>query len=119
MDVLKHLQTELAKFASERDWNQFHTPKNLAMALSGEAGELLERFQWLTPEQSERVALSSEALEGIEEEMADVLLYLIRLADRLNINLATAAQTMLKRNAEKYPIDQAKGNAVKYSRRSK
>jgi len=118
MDALKSLQAELATFATERDWDQFHTPKNLAMALSGEAGELLERFQWLTPEQSERNELSSEALQAIEEEMADVLLYLVRLADRLNVNLATVAQAKLQRNAEKYPVNEAKGNAVKYSRRN-
>lgn len=118
MDALKSLRTELAAFATERDWDQFHTPKNLAMALSGEAGELLERFQWLTPEQSERKALSPEALKAIEEEMADVLLYLVRLADRLNVDLETVGQAKLKRNAEKYPVSEAKGNSVKYSRRS-
>lgn len=105
-------------FAAERDWDQFHTPKNLAMALTGEAGELLERFQWLTPEQSERDQFTSETLQAIEEEMADVLLYLVRLADRLNVDLATAAKTKLQRNAEKYPVSEAKGNAVKYSRRN-
>jgi NTP pyrophosphatase (non-canonical NTP hydrolase) len=118
MDALKSLQTALATFAAERDWDQFHTPKNLAMALSGEAGELLERFQWLTPEQSERTSLSAEALQAIEEEMADVLLYLLRLADRLNVDIESAAQAKLQRNAEKYPVSEAKGNAVKYSRRS-
>ncbi|QTT81993.1 nucleotide pyrophosphohydrolase [Pseudomonas chlororaphis] len=117
MDVLKSLQTELATFAAERDWDQFHTPKNLVMALSGEAGELLERFQWLTPEQSERNALPSEALQAIEEEMADVLLYLVRLADRLNVDLGAIAQAKLQLNAKKYPVAEAKGNAVKYSRR--
>lgn len=119
MDVLKLLQTELATFASEREWDQFHTPKNLAMALSGEVGELVERFQWLTPEQSERSVLSTEAVQAIEEEMADVLLYLVRLADRLNVDLAAAAKAKLRLNAEKYPVDKAKGNAVKYSRRPK
>jgi len=117
MDVFKSLQAELATFATERDWEQFHTPKNLAMALSGEAGELLELFQWLTPEQSERNAISCEALQAIEHEIADVLLYLLRLADRLNIDLSTAAKAKLQLNAKKYPVAQAKGNAVKYSRR--
>lgn len=119
MDVLKLLQTELATFSSEREWDQFHTPKNLVMALSGEVGELVERFQWLTPEQSERDSLSSEALQAIEEEMADVLLYLIRMADRLNVDLGAVAQSKLRLNAEKYPVDDARGNAVKYSRRTK
>lgn len=117
MDALKSLQAELATFAAERDWDQFHTPKNLAMALSGEAGELLERFQWLTPEQSERDALSSPDLQAIAEEMADVLLYLLRLADRLNIDLPSTAHAKLQSNAEKYPVNESKGNAVKYSRR--
>jgi len=117
MDVLKSLQAELAAFAAERDWEQFHSPKNLAMALSVEAGELLERFQWLTPEQSERAGLSCSALIGVEEEMADVLLYLLRLADRLDVDLAAVATEKLQKNAEKYPVDKAKGNAVKYSRR--
>lgn len=117
MDALKALQIELAAFAADRDWDKFHTPKNLAMALSGEAGELLERFQWLTPEQSELGMLSSDTLQGIEEEMADVLLYLLRLADRLNVNLEAAASAKLQRNAVKYPVEKAKGNAVKYSRR--
>jgi len=119
MDVLKTLQTQLATFASERDWDQFHTPKNLAMALSGEVGELVERFQWLTSEQSERDALSDEDIRAIEEEMADVLLYLLRLADRLRVDMAAASRNKLRLNAEKYPIAEAKGNAVKYSRRDK
>lgn len=117
MDILKSLQAELAAFAAERNWEQFHSPKNLAMALSVEAGELLERFQWLTLEQSERGALSIDELSGVEEEMADVFLYLLRLADRLDVNLVAAANAKLKKNAEKYPVDKAKGNAVKYSRR--
>ncbi|MEG0052251.1 MAG: nucleotide pyrophosphohydrolase [Comamonas sp.] len=117
MDVLKSLQAELSAFAADRDWEQFHSPKNLAMALSVEAGELLERFQWLSPEQSERAALSSSALHGVEEEMADVLLYLLRLADRLDVDLAAVAAAKLQKNAEKYPVEKAKGNAVKYSRR--
>lgn len=117
MDLLKRLQADLASFAAERDWDQFHTPKNLAMALSGEAGELLELFQWLTPEQSERGALSDETVKAIEDEMADVLLYLLRLADKLQVDVIAAAQAKIKRNAEKYPIDKSKGNAIKYSRR--
>lgn len=87
------------------------------MALSVEAGELLERFQWLTAEQSERAALSISTLSGIEDEMADVFLYLLRLADRLEVDLDSIAKAKLQKNAEKYPVDKAKGNAVKYSRR--
>lgn len=119
MDLLKKLQADLASFAAERDWDQFHTPKNLAMALSGEAGELLELFQWLTPEQSERNALSNESVKAIEDEMADVLLYLLSLADKLQVDVTVAAQAKLKLNAEKYPVEKSKGNAIKYSRREK
>ncbi len=119
MDVLKQLQSDLAAFAIERDWDQFHTPKNLVMALSGEVGELTELFQWLTAEQSERAVLTDEAVKAVEEEMADVLLYLLRLGDRLQIDVAAAAQAKIKLNAEKYPVDKSKGNAVKYSRREK
>lgn len=117
MDVVKELQAELCRFAKERDWDQFHTPKNLAMALSGEAGELLELFQWLTPEQSQRDALSEKMLLEIEGEMADVLLYLLRLADKLGIDVIQAARSKIELNAQKYPVDKAKGNVVKYSRR--
>lgn len=119
MDVLKQLQSELAAFAIERDWDQFHSPKNLVMALSGEVGELTELFQWLTAEQSERAVLTDETAKAVEEEMADVLLYLLRLGDRLHIDVAAAAQAKIKLNAEKYPVDKSKGNAVKYSRREK
>ncbi|GFM51816.1 nucleotide pyrophosphohydrolase [Pseudomonas capsici] len=117
MDVLTTLQKELADFAKERDWDQFHTPKNLAMALSGEAGELLENFQWLTAEQSERNALPETTLLAIKEEMADVLLYLVRLADRLQVDLGEVAKTKIQSNARKYPVAKSRGNAVKYSRR--
>ncbi|KPA98910.1 nucleotide pyrophosphohydrolase [Pseudomonas asplenii] len=117
MDSLISLQKQLASFAAARDWDQFHTPKNLAMALSGEAGELLEHFQWLTAEQSERNALPDATIHAIEEEMADVLLYLVRLADRLTIDLSAAANAKIQRNAQKYPVDKSRGNAVKYSRR--
>lgn len=118
MSSITVLQTQLAAFATARDWDQFHTPKNLAMALSGEAGELLEHFQWLTPEQSERDALPAATLQAIEEEMADVFLYLLQLSNRLGVDLEAVAAQKLQRNAEKYPVEQAKGNAVKYSRRA-
>lgn len=118
MSSLAALQTQLAAFAAARDWDQFHTPKNLAMALSGEAGELLEHFQWLTPEQSERDALPATTLQAIEEEMADVFLYLLQLSNRLGVDLEAVAAHKLQHNAEKYPVEQSKGNAVKYSRRA-
>jgi NTP pyrophosphatase (non-canonical NTP hydrolase) len=110
---LESLREQLRAFAAERDWDQFHSPKNLAMALSAEAGELLEVFQWLTDEQSKR--LSPESLAAADEEVADVLLYLIRLSDKLGIDPIAAAHRKLVANAEKYPADKARGNARKYS----
>ena len=110
---LDKLKIELRKFAKERDWDKFHSPKNLAMALSVEAAELLEIFQWLNEEQSRR--LSSEVLERVREEMADIFLYLIRLSDQLNIDLATAANKKLSVNARKYPVGKARGISKKYT----
>jgi len=110
---LDALRDALRRFAAERDWEQFHTPKNLAIALSVEAAELLERFQWLTAEQSQ--ALDAEALARVREELADVLLYLVRLADRLDVDLIAAARDKMTLNAQKYPADKARGNSRKYS----
>jgi dCTP diphosphatase len=113
MTELESLRDQLRKFAAERDWDQFHSPKNLAMALSAEAGELLENFQWLTEEQSLR--MSPEALAAAGDEAADVLLYLIRLCDKLGIDPVAAAQRKIAANAVKYPADKARGNAKKYT----
>ena len=110
---LSALRNDLRRFAAARDWQQFHTPKNLAMALSVEAAELLEHFQWLTPEQSSR--LDAKARRAVGEELADVLLYLTRLADVLGIDPLAAARRKLRLNARKYPVSKAKGNARKYS----
>ena len=107
------MRDRLWAFAAERDWNQFHTPKNLAMALSVEAAELMEHFQWLSEEQSQH--LSPEALAAVSQEMADVLLYLIRLSDTLNIDLIAAANSKLALNAAKYPADKARGTSKKYT----
>ncbi len=110
---LKALREALRTFATERDWDQFHSPKNLAAALSVEAAELLEHFQWLTDEQSR--SLSPEQLQPIREELADVLLYLIRLADKLDVDLLAAAEAKLVLNARKYPVDKARGSSRKYT----
>lgn len=107
------LTEALRSFAAERDWEQFHTPKNLAAALAVEAGEVLEHFQWLTPEQS--LALTAEQRAGVALELADVLLYLLRLADRSGIDLERAAWDKLALNAKKYPADKARGSARKYT----
>jgi dCTP diphosphatase len=111
--TLQALRDELRRFAAERDWGQFHNPKNLAMAMCVEAAEVLEHFQWLTDVQSE--LLSTETRDKVRLELADVLLYLSRLADRLDVDLAAAAHDKLLINADKYPIDRARGTAKKYT----
>ena len=113
-DTLDHLRHKLAAFAAERDWEQFHNPKNLAMALAGEAGELMEHFQWLTLEQAAR--LPKAAREEVALECADVLLYLLRLCDKLDIDLAQAARRKLALNAKKYPVRKARGKMTKYDK---
>lgn len=110
---LHDLRDRLREFASEREWDQFHSPKNLAIALSVEASELLEHFQWMTVEQSH--ALSGEEILAIRKEMADVLLYLIRLADKLDVGLLEAAGEKLAENAKKYPVEKARGTSKKYT----
>ena len=110
---LPALRKQLREFAAARDWQQFHTPKNLAMALSVETAELLEHFQWLTPEES--VRLNARTARAVADEIADVLLYLTRLADVLDIDPLAAAARKLRANARKYPVRKAKGNARKYT----
>jgi NTP pyrophosphatase (non-canonical NTP hydrolase) len=110
---LENLRDQMREFAAARDWDQFHSPKNLAMALSVEAAELLEVFQWLTEEQSR--SLTPEAHAAASDEIADVLLYLIRLSDALEVDPIAAAQRKLVANAEKYPVDKARGNSRKYT----
>jgi len=105
------LQQALRHFAAERDWNQFHSPKNLAMALSVEAAELVEIFQWLTEAQS--AALDARTRAAVAEEIADVQIYLARLADRLDIDIPKAVDDKLALNARKYPADQVRGSAAK------
>lgn len=112
-DSIQELRETLRKFASDRDWEQFHSPKNLAMALSVEAGELLEQFQWKS--ESESKNLHPEELALIRQEAADVLLYLIRLADRLDIDLINAAREKLDINADKYPVEKSFGSRKKYT----
>lgn len=113
-DRLIRLRDALRAFAAEREWEQFHTPKNLAMALTGEVGELVEHFQWLTPEQS--TALTPQQREEVALEMADVLLYLVRLADVSGVDLADAAERKIALNAQRYPADAVRGSARKYNR---
>ncbi len=110
---LPELAQRLRQFAAERDWEQFHSPKNLAMAMTVEAGEVLEHFQWLTEAQS--LDLTPVKRAEVAEELADVLIYLVRLADRLDVDLLAAAHDKLAGNAEKYPVSRAKGSAKKYT----
>lgn len=116
-DSLDRLQAALRAFARRRDWEQFHTPKNLAMALAVEAAELLEHFQWLTPEQS--AVIPAKRKKAVADEIADVLIYITRLADALGIDPIAAARRKLVINARKYPVTLARGNAVKYPRRAR
>lgn len=111
-DTLQVLRDALRAFAAERAWEPFHTPKNLAMALSGEAGEVIEHFQWLTAEQS--AALDADTREAVALELADVLLYLVRLADVLGVDLDEACRSKLAANAAKYPVERARGRGYKY-----
>ena len=110
---IENLQNRLREFIAERDWQQFHTPKNLAMALAGEAAEILEIFQWLTAEQSRE--LPAEKMAEVREEIGDVLIYLVRLADELGIDPLDAANRKIERNKEKYPAELVRGRADKYT----
>ena len=116
MPELSGLRDELRAFAAERDWDQFHSPKNLAAALAVEAAELLEPFQWLTEEQSRNLGDAQRA--AVKDELADVQIYLIRLADKLDVDLLQAVREKIVRNAEKYPASVFKGSARKYSENS-
>ena len=110
---LDTLTRRLREFADARDWEQFHSPKNLTMALSVEVAEILEHFQWLTEEQSND--LPERTLDKVETELADTLLYLVRLADKLDIDLLDAARRKIEINEQKYPVEKSRGNAKKYT----
>ena len=112
-DSLNDIRVRLAAFAQERDWDQFHTPKNLAMALSVEVAELVEHYQWLPT--GADAELDDAKRTGIRHELADVLMYLVRLADKSGVDLHAAVLEKMELNAEKYPADQVRGDARKYS----
>lgn len=112
-DPLLKLRDSLRVFANDRDWDQFHSPKNLATALSIESSEVLEHFQWISAEQSSDLA--PDVRTRVALELADVLLYLIRLADKLDVNLLDAASQKLQINAQKYPVSKARGSPLKYT----
>jgi NTP pyrophosphatase (non-canonical NTP hydrolase) len=110
---IEELQQSLRVFAAERDWDQFHSPKNLASALAVEAAELMEHFQWLTEEQSRQ--LGDQGRAEVAAEIADVFIYLLRLSDKLGIDVLAAARAKMLVNAAKYPVEKSKGNAKKYT----
>lgn len=107
------LRDKLRAFAEARDWDQFHSPKNLSMALMVEVAELMEHFQWLTEAQSGKLDAAKKAV--VAEELADILLYLVRLSDKLGVDLTKAALQKLEKNAAKYPAEQVRGSSKKYS----
>ena len=111
---LESIKQQLREFSKERDWDQFHSPKNFSMALIVECTELVEHFQWLTEEQSKR--LPEETLDEVSLEMADIMIYLIRLADKLDVDLIDVVNQKIKLNAIKYPVDKSKGLATKYNK---
>ncbi len=113
IDQLQDLKERLRRFAEERDWDQYHSPKNLAMALIVEAAELVEHFQWITLEQSQ--SLTDDKKTEVEAELADILIYLVRIADKLDVDLYRAALAKLQNNSEKYPVDQVRGLSKKYT----
>ncbi|MFO7955123.1 nucleotide pyrophosphohydrolase [Thioalkalivibrio sp.] len=111
--ALDELTARVEAFVEARDWAQFHSPKNLSMALAGEVGELIEHFQWLTQNQSRN--LPEDTHEAVRQEIADVQIYLLLLARKLDIDLLAAASDKLEINIRKYPVEKARGNARKYS----
>jgi len=112
-DEFQELKERLREFAEERDWDQFHSPKNLSMALIAEAAELIEHFQWLS--QGESAIIQGDKLEQVRMELADIQIYLIRIADKLNVDLLDAVDKKIEINKQKYPVDKVKGQHKKYN----
>jgi len=113
IDSLETLRDRLREFAKQRDWDQYHTPKNLSMALIAEAAELIEHFQWVEGTHSH--VLDSKTRVSVEEELADILIYLVRISDKLDIDLYTAVERKIGINEKKYPADKVRGSAKKYT----
>ena len=113
MNEIEHLQARLKQFAVERDWEQFHAPKNLAMALIVEAAELVEHFQWLNEAQSE--SLPEDKLQEVAFELADIFIYSLRLSERLGIDLLETVEKKIAINEQKYPVEKVKGSSKKYT----
>ena len=113
MKNLEEIRQCVANFAKERDWDQFHSPKNLAMALSVEAAELMEHFQWLSEAQSRD--LDEATLAAVADEIADVQVYLVRIADSLGVDILSTVKNKMEKNAQKYPAEKVRGSAKKYN----
>ena len=110
---LSQLNKDINLFVEERDWNQFQTPKNLSMALIVEAAELVEYFQWMQPEESDSLTIDKKS--SVADELADILIYTVRLANRLGVDLEQATKEKLTKNSRKYPVEKAYGRATKYT----
>ncbi|MGO9379118.1 MAG: nucleotide pyrophosphohydrolase [Dissulfurispiraceae bacterium] len=115
--TMLEISKKLADFAVVRDWDQFHSPKNLSMGLAAEAAEILEIFQWLTEEQSRKIVGDEKEMQHVREEIADVFIYLVRLADKLNVDIEKAVLDKIELNEIRYPVALSKGSATKFSRR--
>lgn len=113
--TLAKLKTKVLAFARERDWEQFHAPKNLSMALAAEAGELMEHFLWGTPEESRVQVREKKLRTKVEEELADVVIYALEFANMTGIDVAAAIESKMAANARKYPVEKARGRSVKYT----
>jgi dCTP diphosphatase len=113
--TVAEIKTRVLAFARERDWEQFHAPKNLSMALAAEAGELMEHFLWAAPEASRTIASDAAKRRKIEEELADVVIYALEFANMTGIDVAAAIETKMAANAAKYPVEKAKGRSDKYT----
>ncbi len=114
---LAEIQKMLRSFAEKRDWDQFHSPKNLSMGLAAEAAELLEIFQWLTEEQSRNIVNDEKGMALVKEEIADIFIYLARLADKLGVDIEDEVKNKMMVNERKYPVELSRGNSTKYNRR--
>lgn len=114
---VENIQQKIREFVAERDWDKYHTPKNVAIALSVEAAELLEIFQWMSDSEANTITQEGRTYEKIREEIADTQIYLLRLADLLKLDLEKAVEDKFQKNTDKYPVEKAKGNFVKYSER--
>ncbi|MCD4740023.1 nucleotide pyrophosphohydrolase [archaeon] len=114
-DTIHSLKERVAKFRDDRDWMQFHDPKDLSISIALEAAELMELFQWKHPEEIEKMLEDEKKANSVEEELADIIIYCLSLTDRMNLDLSEAVKKKIKKNEEKYPVEKAKGSSRKYT----